>query len=157
MQNPILFALLFAVALIVGFAFTSSENSSTTASTIYRYGYNESTSLVDTITDTEIDTFTLATRLYSNWDYNWTVRTSSLSGTRALVVYLDESNDNSGNNDWLTVDSLVISASVGTARMALKSSYTALDARVAGVRQRIRTKGSGTQSTKYWIQATFKK
>ena len=113
--------------------------------------YADSGLLSDTITNTEIDTLYPGFILTSPWQYSVHVTLAAVSGTRAMKIYLDESNAKTGNTDWIAVDSLTPTTPINT--------YLMKGANVWGRRQRIRVKGNAgsTQVVKYAVQAVYKR
>lgn len=102
----------------------------------------------DTITDDEADTLTVSSPLLSNLQYSWAVTSTSLSGTDAVAIRVEESNTTSGTpTDWHVV---------GTNAIATDTTVTVQGASVYGVKQRIILTGSGTQSTQYKLSAVYK-
>ncbi|MCB0583651.1 MAG: hypothetical protein KDD10_30505 [Phaeodactylibacter sp.] len=146
-------ALLLALVVGVFFAFKPKSDSAgedvfdvetSTASSSY-YAVTET----DTITNTEIDTFLLDGQFRSKWDYNYSVHGDQLSGTIALNVILQETNDPDGTLHWYEVQRDTVNADEEVVWLSSGS--------VDGVRQRVIVDGDGTQSAKYYIRAVFKK
>ena len=102
----------------------------------------------DTITNAANDTLAVPVNLLSLYTYDYTLVKTNISGTTALKLYLQESNLTSGNTDWLTIDSSVVST---TTTGRIKGTD------VFGVRHRLIVDGSGTQSSSYNLQATLKR
>lgn len=103
----------------------------------------------DTITNTEIDTFLVDGQFRSKWDYNYSVHGDQLSGTIALNVILQETNDPDGSANWYEVQRDTVNADEEVVWLSSGS--------VDGLRQRVIVDGDGTQSAKYYIRAVFKK
>lgn len=145
-------ALLLAIAAALFFAFgpksaggeEGMDLEASTAATSY-YAVTET----DTITNTEIDTFLLDGQFRSRWDYNYSVHGDQLSGTIALNVILQETNDPNGTAHWYEVQRDTVNADEEVVWLSSGS--------VDGVRQRVIVDGDGTQSAVYYIRAVFKK
>lgn len=103
----------------------------------------------DTITNAEIDTIAIGGQFQSFWNYNYSVHGDQLSGTIALNVILQETNDPSGTLHWYEVQRDTVNADEEVVRLSSGS--------VEGVRQRLIIDGDGTQSAKYYVRAVFKK
>lgn len=102
---------------------------------------------IDTITNAENDTITLTAKLYSQFQFNWTVITTQLSGTQSINAIVQESASDS-DTDWYPVDTVALSGSADLDRIVGTAVY--------GVRQRLIIDGSGTQSTRYRVYPVFK-
>lgn len=144
------FALFAMLCIVLSFAFSSSNEggfkagSSTTSNSVVFIP----TATSDTLTNAENDTITLSSLLSSKWTHCVQLSTTSLSGTRSAKVYIQETNTRAGG-DWITVDSTsAVSASVAVVR---KTGET------YGLRHRYIVDATGTQSTKYTLQAVYKK
>lgn len=144
-MKRILFQFTMAIALIAaaGAFFASTRSIEQSASPFYTYSWT------DTITNTEVDTLLIPARLISKWTGLYHVQTTQLSGTQAIAVDLYQS-ASTGGTDWVLVDTCAdLSGSTDLDKIT--------DATVEGFRQRLRLTGSGTQSTRYTVYATFKK
>ena len=134
---------------ILAFAFTNTTTAPDEpfAGSLYEY------STADTITNAGNDTISITPYLISNWYYNLTLRANQASGTKNVILILQESNERSGDY-WYEVERDTATGS-GTTITRLYGS--GLSDRVQGVRQRIILDGSGTQSTLYTVKLTLKK
>lgn len=139
----ILYAFIAFIGVMIAGAWGASEYGAGTPATLYQYAWT-----ADTITNTENDTLALPVNLLSDYQYNYTLVKTNLSGTTALKLYLQESNLTSGTTDWITVDSSVTTTTT-LGRIKNTDTY--------GVRHRLIVDGSGTQSSKYWLYAKLKK
>lgn len=101
----------------------------------------------DTITNAEKDTLLLPYTLLSRFTYLFSVERTQLSGTANVKVYLDESNAQTGNTTWRTIDSTATT----TATLAFFDGDE-----VYGRRLRLRISGTGTQSSTYKLRGTLK-
>jgi hypothetical protein len=128
------------------------------------YFANGSTNSVgtDSFVNTEIDTLNIPSLLLSNWNYNVTIRGTAHTGTRSLIVILEESNERTGAvtaTHWYEVER--DTAGTGTGIMKLNGDHvsvaTAMVGKVRGVRQRIRLVGTGTQKSTYLLRCVYKK
>lgn len=117
--------------------------------TIYRYNWTNLAG--DTLTDTEADTLTLPVNLLSNWQYNYSIVKTELTGTLDVDVALQESARTTGTTDWITI------ASTTAAQDTLEAPCALQGTAVYGVRHRLILTGSGTQTALYNIQAVLKK
>ena len=144
-MKRILFQFIMAIALIAaaGAFFASTRSIEQSASPFYSYSW------VDTITDTESDTLLIPARLISKWTGLYHVQTTQLSGTQNLAVDLFQS-ASTGGTDWVYVDSCANTSGASDLDKII-------DATVEGFRQRLIITGTGTQSTRYTVYATFKK
>ena len=142
MKNKVqyLFGLLI-VGAFLAMAFGNSEQ--------YKVGeYYRYVPSADTITNAEKDTLLLPVTMYSQYTYCIQGVRTSLSGTHNVKFVLQQSNTTTGNTDWVGVDS----TSTTTATIGLLQG-----AELYGVRYRILVNGSGTQSSRYALNCTFKK
>lgn len=106
----------------------------------------------DTLTNALKDTLTIPIALVSAYSYSVHLTLISLSGTRAMKVYLDESNTlATGTADWIAVDSITPTAPI--------NQYLMKGQNVWGRRQRLRVSGNtgATQSQAYTITAAYKR
>jgi hypothetical protein len=145
MKNKLLYAAMIGLlCLLVGQSLTTFVPKNTGK-------FAESGVLTDTITSTEKDSLYPGFTLTSNWQYSVHVTLTTLSGTRAMKIYLDESNVKAGNTDWVAVDSITPTATI--------NQYVMDGAQVYGRRQRIRVSGNtgSTQSVKYDVSAIYKR
>ena len=101
----------------------------------------------DTITDTEADTITLSPNLFSFWKYNYVVEGDELSGTIDILVTVQERNA-VNSSIWYTVATDTILADLEVEQFT---------GDVFGINHRLILTGTGTQSSKYTLQATLKK
>lgn len=140
MRNKILFGLLAIVAALSLYSFTDEKN--TFAATVPYIP----AALTGTITNTEIDTLTLATMVNP---YRLTVykKNTNTSGTTNVMTILDASTARSGTTNWVTIDTLD-----GTSTTA---SIHDLGAAVF-LRYRFRLKGTGTQVSTYRLEVAAK-
>ena len=102
-----------------------------------------------TITDTGADTTLVPVNLVSLWSYNWTASATQTSGTTAIVVVVQESNETTGNI-WYEKARDTVSVAAG----GLVKTGTGT---VTGVRQRVIATGLGTHVSAYRLTGTFKK
>ena len=100
-----------------------------------------------TITDTGADTLSVPVNLLSDLSYSWYITGTELTGTIDLTVSLQESNQLSGNTDWVEVGTVTIDADE-TLKITGANTY--------GVRQRMLITGTGTQTATYAVTARFK-
>lgn len=140
-NKTIVFAGLLVVAAFVAMAFGSE--SSYKVGEYYRYVPS-----ADTITNAEKDTLLLPVTMYSQYTYCIQGVRTSLSGTHNVKFVLQQSNTTSGNTDWVGVDS----TSTTSATIGLLQGQE-----LYGIRYRILVNGSGTQSSRYALNCTFKK
>lgn len=113
------------------------------ASSIVRYTFT-----ADTITDAENDTLSLPYNLFSSFTSLYQLTRTNLSGTTNVAVTLQQSALTSGDTDWVTVGT---TSGTGATIEALTLNPT------YGIRYRLIVDGTGTQSTRYTVQAVLKK
>lgn len=112
------------------------------------YSYPSQTgTTTGTITDDGVDTIVLPVKLLSSVSYCWSLTSVTNSGTAALALSLQESNQVSGDADWVQVGTATVDANE-TVRITGEIAY--------GIRQRLVITGSGTQDTDYTLTARFK-
>lgn len=107
-----------------------------------------------------LDTFANATTETQNVPFSFASRytgsihvtLTTLSGTRAMKIFLDETNDLTGATGWAAIDSVAPSAAVG-------NEYVIQRPEVYGRKQRIRVKGTAgaTQSVAYKTTVAYKR
>ncbi len=117
---------------------------------------------LDTITNTEVDTFGLTKRtsttannalasyepLISLYTLDVSVVRTSISGTPNVKVYLEKSATTTPTaTGWLTIDSTTTTSGVGQISIS----------EMRGEIYRFRVKGTGTQSTSYKMDCLLKK
>lgn len=108
----------------------------------------------DTITDAENDTLSVSPNLISFWTYNHTIDITSLSGSVSIIAILQENNERTGGT-WYEVER---DTATGAGQLRLHGADTPSGlGYVKGIRQRLILDGSGTQSTKYTKNSTYKK
>lgn len=101
----------------------------------------------DTITNAEKDTLAIPGTYITNYQINVSAVRTSISGTHNVKIYLDESGTSTGNTDWRVIDSTsATTATVGVIRQD----------KMYARRFRLRVSGTGTQSSRYKIDATIK-
>ena len=106
---------------------------------------------LDTLTNTANDTLSLPFTFASRFTYSVHVTLATISGTRALKVYLDEANALSGSTGWVAVDSITSATAIHEYKMDGSEVY--------GRKHRIRVDGNAgaTQSVSYRITANYKR
>ena len=135
--------ILMLAFMVVGF--TATAQSWTTQ----RLGENcYIATITDTITDTEVDTLAIPGTLASAWVATYGITGDELSGTIDFA-YVVEENLNTSGGTWQSVDTDV-STTDG-------EEIILTDAAVAGLKQRIRITGTGTQSSVYSVRIVYKK
>lgn len=107
-----------------------------------------------------LDTFANATTETQNVPFSFASRytgsihvtLTTISGTRAMKIFLDETNDLTGATGWTAIDSVAPSAAVG-------NEYVIQRPEVYGRKQRIRVKGNAgaTQSIAYKTTVAYKR
>ena len=100
-----------------------------------------------TITDDSVDTIVLPIKLLSSVSYCWSLTGTTNTGTAALSLSLQESNQTTGDTDCVQVGTATVDANE-TVRITGEVAY--------GIRQRLVITGSGTQDTDYVLTARFK-
>lgn len=112
--------------------------------------FYEKTWALDTITDAENDTLVTTGAMnvmYSDFEHNYSIIRTNISGTTALTLKVEQTNYTSGNTFWST--------------LASGSATTATPETIAGdnsaVRLRFIVDGSGTQSSSYRLRLVLKK
>lgn len=114
--------------------------------------YYEYTWPLDTITNAANDTLTIPgtaaiSKMYSDFEYNYSIIRTNISGTTNLALKLEQTNWESGNTAWATLAS-------GAATTA---TIEYLIGDCTAVRLRYIVDGTGTQSSSYRLRAVFKK
>jgi hypothetical protein len=183
MKRPFFILALFGALLATLFAFRTTTNNDATTSEEYGIVYGESGAFapvsledlnsaltastnpvyqtgetIDTIANAANDTLTFAPNLISKWIYNHTVDVTSLSGTVNIIAILQENNERTGGT-WYEVERDTLAAA---GQIRLHGAYNAsknsqVTGFVKGLRQRLVLDGSGTQSSRYIHNGTYKK
>lgn len=105
---------------------------------------------VDTITNSEIDTLTIATNFITNYEGGVGVTITNISGTSSLTIVVDEGYvDAAGTLRWAPgKDTITTTAAAGI--YSIDIGRTVLN------RYRFRIIGAGSQSTTYRLFYSFK-
>lgn len=142
-----LYAMLGFVVLIIGMSAIPNWSPLPSAGSNMSY----SGTMIDTISNTEIDTISPGFLLTSPWQYSIHLRLTHISGTRAMKIYLQESNVVSGNTDWFSTDSITPTTAVNT--------YMLKGTNVWGRRQRLYIRGNtgATQVERYSVDMLYKR
>lgn len=112
--------------------------------------YYEKTWALDTIANAANDTLTATGAMgtmYSDFEYNYSIIRTSISGTAALTLKIEQTNYTTGNTFWTTLAS-------GAATTATPET---LAGDCTAVRLRFIVDGAGTQSTSYRLRLVLKK
>ena len=141
-KNNMLLKGLLLIALPLLFLTSQSAQAQT-----YKTGWVEYFTL-DTATNTTAVAFTpsRSAQTYDQYTYLWQVTSTNISGTTSGNIIIEESLYDTGNY-WAPVDTVAVSA----------AGNVLISGTLAGVRQRIRYVGGGTQSTQLRVAALFRR
>jgi len=114
------------------------------------------TSGTDTLANTENDTLTMPENLISNWQYNYVLTSTQVSGTKNVIMILQENAVRSGGTWYELERDTATGASTTVHRLHGSANPDGLGW-VKGVQQRIILDGSGTQAVTYQLKAILKK
>ena len=112
--------------------------------------YYEKTWAQDTITDAENDTLVTTGSMnvmYSDFEYNYSIIRTNISGTTNVALKVEQTNYTSGNTAWATL-------ATGSATTA---TIEYLIGDCTAVRTRYIVDGTGTQSSSYRLRLVLKK
>lgn len=135
---------LVAIAFLASLLAFAAPQNTESASPMYRPAVKTAT-----ITNDGADTLTVPSNLFSLWSYSYTASATQTSGTTAIVVVVEGSNETTGNV-WFEVDRDTVSAAAG----GLTKNLTG---EVLCVRHRVRATGIGTHVSPYRLSSVFKK
>jgi len=121
-----------AALLLVGLSATLS------AQTTLNKAFDAATLSVDTLTNADTINFSASRYVVDNYDLNWQVVLTSLSGTVAATAYLEASLCASCS-DWTVLDTVALDANT--------LSHIFTQSFFPGYRARVRVVSSGTQSS----------
>lgn len=140
MRNKLIFGFLAIFSGLLLFSFTD-ERAAFVAPVTYA-----PTAITGTITNTEIDTITLATLVNP---YRLTVqkKVNQTSGTSNVMFIRDASNAKTGTTNWVTLDTLSGTSTTGSIHDLGAAVY---------MRYRFRLKGTGTQVSTYTLTPVAK-
>lgn len=109
----------------------------------------------DTLSNALKDTTVLSSTLYDQYTYRVAVRLTHISGTRAIKIYLDESNGGGKYNSGVYTTGYLVRDSITPSATATEVAFTGLS---YGAAQRIRVSGNtgATQAEAYTVSALYK-
>lgn len=158
MKQKYFFLALLAALIVAGFAFKTSEMAAS-GSPIYEATWtngSSGTSGTDTLTNTESDTLTVDPLLISNWRYNYALTATQQSGTKSVIIILQENSERTGGT-WYEIERDTATGASTTVHRLHGASAADGIGWVKGVRQRVILTGTGTHATTYRLRAILKK
>lgn len=113
----------------------------------------------DTLVNAENDTLTIPENLISNWRYNYVLTSTQISGTKSVIMILQESSvrTDGTNGTWYELERDTATGASTTVHRLHGSANPDGIGWVKGVRQRVILDGGGTEVVTYQLRAIFKK